>query len=396
MHLVGCGRKLGALGVILGINACRARSGGAFAHLNGIMKAVNPVDFGFTEVHIWSFARLLSTLPDVPWLVKHNPLSLEKSLLEQLVWERLYLPQELKRVPCEVLLNVDAGTICRFRPAVTMSRDMLSYEPGEVGRYEVGIERLRLIVLRHVQNASLQAADGSVFLTRYAAQVIDKVCGPLKHAVIIPHGVDEMFRRIAAARHFPNARERPIRCLYISNTLPYKHQWEVVQAVAKLRQRGFDLRLELVGGGKGQAQERLDMQIASSDPEHLFVTQREFAPQQTLPTLLAQADLFVFASSCENMPNTLLEAMAAGLPIACSDRGPMPEVLRDGGVYFDPEDPDTIAAAIETLITNADQRILVARRAKELSGQYSWLRCATEIFSFIAQTAERVKKERTL
>ena len=35
------------------------------------------------------------------------------------------------------------------------------------------------------------------------------------------------------------------------------------------------------------------------------------------------------------MPNTLVEAMASGLPIACSDRGPMPEVLGDGGVLFD-------------------------------------------------------------
>ena len=58
--------------------------------------------------------------------------------------------------------------------------------------------------------------------------------------------------------------------------------------------------------------------------------------------VLKRAHLFVFASSCENMPNTLVEAMASGLPIACSDRGPMPEILRDGGTYFDPENEVTI------------------------------------------------------
>ena len=79
-----------------------------------------------------------------------------------------------------------------------------------------------------------------------------------------------------------------------------------------------------------------------------------FVPHDDLPSLLAGADLFVFASSCENMPNTLVEAMAIGLPIACSDRGPMPEVLRDGGVYFDPENPESIAAAIETLIRDPE------------------------------------------
>lgn len=69
----------------------------------------------------------------------------------------------------------------------------------------------------------------------------------------------------------------------------------------------------------------------------------------------------------------------------------MPEVLEDGGVYFDPENPDSIAAAIEDLITNPDKRSELAMRAKNLSCNYSWLRCANETFAFIAQTAERTK-----
>ena len=47
----------------------------------------------------------------------------------------------------------------------------------------------------------------------------------------------------------------------------------------------------------------------------------------------------IFASSCESSSCVLIENMASGLPIACSNRGPMPEVLKDGGVYFDPEKP---------------------------------------------------------
>lgn len=290
-----------------------------------------------------------------------------------------------------MLLNVDAGSVCRFRPAVTMSRDMLSYEPGEIGRYGFGKARLRLIALRYVQNRSLKFSDGAIFLTRYAADVIQKCSAPLPNVAYVPHGVGRAFRVNEPDRPWPMAGERPIRCLYISNVLPYKHQWEVVRAVAQLRRQGFDLRLELVGGGDGKAQKRLETQIAESDPHRTFVTQRDFVPQHTLPEFLATADLFVFASSCENMPNTLLEAMAAGLPIACSNRGPMPEVLEDGGVYFDPENPESIAAAIADLITDSCKRVRLAGRARELSQRYSWARCAQETFSFIAQTAERVK-----
>ena len=138
-----------------------------------------------------------------------------------------------------------------------------------------------------------------------------------------------------------------------------------------LRSRGFDLELVLAGGGRGRAARLLEKEIADDDPAGHFVKCLGFVPHDDLPSLLAGADLFVFASSCENMPNTLVEAMAVGLPIACSNRGPMPEVLRDGGVYFDPENPESIATAIETLIRDPELRISVSKRAKGLSGQYS-------------------------
>jgi len=379
---------------IFGINASRARSGGAIAHLVGILKEVDPSVFNISEVHVWSYAGLLDAIPKVQWIVKHQPPELERTIFHQLWWERFSLPVELRKARCSLLLNVDAGSVCRFRPAVTMSRDMLSYEPGEINRYGISKARLRLIALRYVQNASLKAADGTVFLTRYAASVIRQSCGSISDIVYIPHGVGEEFQTIKSERNWPQTGGQPIRCLYISNTAPYKHQWNVVRAVAQLRLRGFDVQIELVGGGNGKAQARLAAQIAESDPYREFVFQRGFVPQHTLPGYLSRADLFVFASSCENMPNTLVEAMAAGLPIVCSNRGPMPEVLEDGGVYFDPENPYSIADAIEDIINDAPKRSMLAARAKELSSKYSWSRCAYETFSFMIQTEERIKQRR--
>ena len=177
-----------------------------------------------------------------------------------------------------------------------------------------------------------------------------------------------------------------MRCLYVSNAEMYKHQWVVVRAIEALRKAGHDITLALVGGGAGKAQRLLERQIVLSDPRGTFVQQLDFVPPKELPVHLANADLFVFASSCENMPNTLVEAMAVGLPIACSNRGPMPEVLKDGGVYFDPEDAESIADAVEQLITNKLLRESVARRAKSLSEQYAWPRCANETWKFIHET----------
>ena len=383
-------KKTGLL--TIGVDASRNRSGGAVAHLIGILSEGDPASFGISKVHVWAYQKLLDAIPDRPWLIKHNPPALEQSMLKQLLWQRFGFPAEVKLTACQIVLNTDAGTISTVRPAVTMSRDMLSYEPGVIELFGFSKARLRLIFLRYMQNRSLRSADGAIFLTRYAAKVIQQSCGNLRSIAYIPHGVGAAFKQSQQINDWPEARVRPIRCIYVSNAEMYKHQWVVVEAISQLRKQGNNLTLKLVGGGKGPAQRLLQDAIAISDQGGKFVEQLAFLPQQELPNHLAQADLFIFASSCENMPNTLVEAMAVGMPIACSNRGPMPEVLADGGVYFNPADAQSIAAAIEQIIESPALRLAISQRAKALSQQYNWKRCADETWAFVAATYLRTNK----
>ena len=85
------------------------------------------------------------------------------------------------------------------------------------------------------------------------------------------------------------------------------------------------------------------------------------------------------------MPNTLIESMCIGLPIACSDKGPMPKILKDGGVYFDPEDERSIKKSIEKIINSDKLRIKISSKAKKLSAQYSWKRCSNETMEYISE-----------
>ena len=85
----------------------------------------------------------------------------------------------------------------------------------------------------------------------------------------------------------------------------------------------------------------------------------------------------------------MIEAMAAGLPIVCSDRGPMPEVLGDAGGYFDPNDSESIAVAIRNLALNTKLRQSIAEKAWVISKKYSWDVCANETFKFIATVASK-------
>ena len=81
---------------IVGIDASRNRSGGAKAHLIGLIGEGDPSKHGIKEVHVWAFKTLLDSLPDEPWLVKHNPKALERSLFWQVWWQRRSLPKEAR------------------------------------------------------------------------------------------------------------------------------------------------------------------------------------------------------------------------------------------------------------------------------------------------------------
>ena len=95
----------------------------------------------------------------------------------------------------------------------------------------------------------------------------------------------------------------------------YKHQWHVAEAVANLRRAGVPVVLEdLLGPAYPAALRRLQKALKRVDPHGDCITYHGPKSYSGLHTWYHQADAFVFASSCENMPNILLEAMAAGLP----------------------------------------------------------------------------------
>lgn len=383
-------------GIAVAIDATRNRSGGAITHIRGILSAVDPRDHGIREVHIWAYQKLLDSLPDASWLVKHHDEALEGNLRQQILWQRRSLSKAVYSTGCDVLLTTDAGSVARHRPSIAMSRDMLSFEPGEITRYPLlSGAWMRLKALQYVQVASLRRASGALFLTRYAQSVISRYTGTLPESRVIPHGIGDNFRAAGPRLKPPSASAPAIRCIYVSNADRYKHQWHVLSALDIARRQGVPLTLQLVGGAGGPSAERVVAKLDELSHLRPYVELLGATPHDHVPALLAKADIFVFASSCENMPNTLIEGMAAGLPVACAERGPMPEILQDGGAYFDPEKPESIAKALCRLATDDSYAVASAQRSFDLAQQFSWRRCATETWSYLRHIAASERAVKT-
>ena len=373
----------------LGIDGTNLRSGGHITHLSEVLGIVEPEKYGITRVFVWGGRDLLRRLPKREWLESvHEPM-LDRPLPLRVLWQHTRLSSLASRAACD-LLFVPGGTyLGNFRPFVTMSRNMLPFEFSQVRLYGLSARLLKFLLLRFSQTKTIRNANGTIFLGDYARSRVVRKVGKLSGAdTIIPHGVSETFRVAPKQQKEIHAysTSNPYKFLYVSTVDAYKHQWHVAEAVATLVRKGFPVALDFVGDAYPPSLKRLQRVIRDLNAQE-FIRYRGPIPYAQLPMSYSTADGFIFASSCENLPNTLLEAMSAGLPIACSNKGPMPKILGDAGVYFDPEYPEEIATVLERLLVSSAAREKYSSMAYELVRRNTWEQSADKTFSFLKKVA---------
>ena len=376
----------------LGIDASNIRQGGGVTHLSQLLAAADPQAAGFAQVTVWACQATVASLPRRPWLATRSPAWTEAGLPRRLMGQQLLLPRALAEAGCDVLFSPGGTLPARAGlPTVTMSQNLLPFEPREALRFgRWSPMRLKMRLLRASQGRSFARADGVIVLTRYAQSVVTRqVRGGVRASALVPHGIEPRFlqapRRQRSFEEF--TAQAPLQLLYVSILMPYKHQSSVALAVSRLRAQGLPVAVRFIGASWGDGGARLRRLMDELDPARAFLHWSGPEPFDALHRHYQAADACVFASSCENLPNILIEAMAAGVPIACSDRGPMPEVLGEAGVYFDPEKPQQIADALGRLAQDAALRARLAQAAWLGAQAYSWARCARDTFAFVAQVA---------
>ena len=98
--------------------------------------------------------------------------------------------------------------------------------------------------------------------------------------------------------------------------------------------------------------------------------------EQDLEALYAAASAFVLPSLQEGFGLPVLEAMARGVPVACSNTSSLPEVAGDAALLFDPRDTDSIAAQLGRLLSDPELAAELRRRGPERARQFTWRRTA--------------------
>lgn len=382
--------------MILGIDASNIRAGGGLTHLIETLNNAKPLKHGFNQVVVWSNDNTLSKIPEKDWLLKIKQPILNKSFVHRLFWRLFRLKKQIHKNKCDVIFVPGGTDSSGFKPIVSMSQNMLPFEWKELSRFGFSLLTMKLLILRYTQSNTFKKSNGVIFLTNYACNEIAKQINNVQcKKTIIPHGIDERFFAPLNDNHKDFSLTNPYKIVYVSIVDMYKHQWQVAKAIAKIRAAGIPITLDLIGPAYTPALKKLNAILDIIDPNRKFIFYRGAIPHNELQNTYKTADINVFASSCENLPNILLEAMASGLPIACSNRGPMPEVLGDAGIYFDPENFDEIAEALMMLISSPQLRQEKALLAYERAQHFSWNRCADDTFQFIATIAQEWQNQQS-
>jgi glycosyltransferase involved in cell wall biosynthesis len=161
----------------------------------------------------------------------------------------------------------------------------------------------------------------------------------------------------------------------------------LLEAFTALRARGSRHRLALAGPTLWS-----DPTLSAALARHGLgdaVVALGYVDEQDLPALYSAADLFVLPSLLEGFGLPVLEAMACGTPVVCSNTSSLPEVAGDAALLVDPLDIGEIADAMARVLADAALAAELRRRGLERAARFSWQRTARATVAVYRDVASR-------
>lgn len=372
--------------ITVGFDASRCRSGGAISHILGILNEFSSNLFGIKNICIWGSSQLLKKIPDRYEIKKIDISWISSNLIFEILWQKFFLKNQAVKEGVNVMFKLDAGSVCTFSPNVVLHQDLLAFEENEVKKFPFySLFYWRLKTLKSIQIRSLSKATKQIFLSKYSKKTLSKyLC--VKNSKIIYHGINKKFLQIGCKRNDYSLKKIPY-IVYVSHIMPYKHHDVVIHAVSKIFNiNQIKCRLEIIGGGSGIYFKKICKLASKIDPYKRFINIKPFIKNSEVLNRLKQCDIFVFASSCETFGITLLEAMACALPIACSNKSSLPEIVKNAAVFFNPDSIDSCALAILTLLESTKKRKNLGQKAYQRAQSFSWKICASKTFRTLANS----------
>ena len=381
---------------VIGIDASRANTShrtGTEWYIFNLIKQFQTIIPSEHEVILYTKEPLLDDLKELPSNWRNQVLRWPPGLL----WTQLRMSLRMMRQAPDVLF-IPAHTVPLVHPkqSVYVAHDLgferipELYENTHIGGKAMNAV-IRLLTLGKYGTSELDYHRWSMqYAVRRAAKIItisQFTKQELQDIYPVPdHQVAVVYNGFSGDeyRYLPDATQpdEPYM-LYVGRIEQKKNIPRLIQAWAVAREQyHIPHKLYLVGSeGYGYSEvEELIEQHKLQD----VVVRPGYVPQEEMNKLMNQASAFVFPTRYEGFGIPVLEALAAGTTVACSDIPPLREVGGEACMYFDPEDVNAMAAQIAAVakLSQAEQ-VRLRKKGFEQVQKFSWQKCTEETWQVL-------------
>lgn len=294
-----------------------------------------------------------------------------QSRLMRFFWEQCVLPWQARRLRLDIVHSL--GYISPlFLPckAVVTIHDLNFLDiPEAFTRFTQGVQQF---FVTHSANR----ADSIIAVSGFVCDQIVTHLKVSREKVIVVHEAPKQ-RSVAdpdeslwcKVRHQYSIHQPYI--LALSSLSPHKNMPRLLEAFARVQtELGDNCHLVVAGHlpSKGVSLPSLAEELGLNKS----VTFTSYLPDEHMSLLLSHAALFVFPSMYEGFGLPLLEAMAAGTPVACSSKGSLSEIAGDAAAFFDPTNIQEMADVLCSLMRDETRRHTLRERGRKNLGHFSW------------------------
>lgn len=295
------------------------------------------------------------------------------------VMEQLRMPRIVSRTRPDLVHFPNYNFPLAYRgPFVVTIHDLIK---GELGPAQTLASRSPAALLKYaVYKRTIRAAAERARMVLVPAeavrdQLIEVWRMPREKIMVTPEAADAVFLRESdGSDEGAVLRRHGIRqpyVLYVGNAYPYKNLEAVIDALPSIPEPLF-----LVNPcSRDTFYPRLRRRAEERQVAHRLILPG-FVPDADLALLYRRARAYVFPSLAEGFGIPALEAMASGLPVACSDIAVLREVCGDAALFFSPREPSSIASAVTSLISDERLRNELATAGRARAAAFSWRRTA--------------------
>ena len=252
--------------------------------------------------------------------------------------------------------------------------------------------QFRALQLRLTVRRTVKAAVRVLTVTEFSKRSIQAAYGvPEEKITVLPNGVSADFRPIAreAARRALLA-SRGIAAPYIltvGDLQPRKNHLGLIRAFEQLIAAHPQLPHHLVIVGKETWHSSAVLAAARKSAVSTRIHFTGFVPDEELRQLYGACDLFIYPSFYEGFGLPILEAMASGRAVACSNTSGMPEVADSAALLFDPRSVADLVLAMRDLLLNPELRMRMERLGAQRATMFSWDRTAARTLDLYYEVA---------